>query len=62
MHHPSAESHRQMELLQRKLGMRSLNPVQIARHFAQAAEHRRLAQPSLVLLDASGTKGATSAI
>jgi len=51
---------RQSELEQRRLGMRTLDPVQIAHHFTRAAELRALiARERLQLVTgASGTKGA----
>lgn len=57
---PTEIVNRQSELEERRLGMRTLDPVEIARHFTRAAELRALiAKEHLkVVPDASGTKGA----
>lgn len=57
---PTEIMNRQCELQERRLGMRSLDPAVIARHFANAAELRlRIAKDRLRLAPGpSGTKGA----
>ncbi|GAO39244.1 hypothetical protein SCH01S_28_01050 [Sphingomonas changbaiensis NBRC 104936] len=52
---------RQRELEERRLGMRSLDPTEIARHFGRAAELRALiARERLRLVSsATGTKGSS---
>lgn len=57
---PTESLNRQCELEERRLGMRSLDPIEIARHFDRAAELRTLIakdQPRIVG-GAGGTKGA----
>jgi hypothetical protein len=56
---PAEILNRQIELEERRLGMRTLDPVEIARHFGKAAELRALiARERLQLVaGASGTKG-----
>lgn len=53
---------RQCELEERRLGMRSLDPGEIARHFGKAAELRALIAEGRVRIvsGASGTKGSHS--
>lgn len=57
---PAELLNRQWELEERRLGMRSLDPTEIARHFGRAAELRALiARDQLrIVCDANGTKGA----
>lgn len=57
---PTDILNRQDELEERRLGMRSLDPVEIARHFKRAAELRTLiAKDQLRLVcSTNGTKGA----
>ena len=57
---PAEILNRQYELEERRLGMRSLDPAEIARHFGKAAELRALIATERLHLvsDASGTKGA----
>jgi hypothetical protein len=57
---PNELLNRQRELEERRLGMRSLDAVEIARHFTRAAELRTLIAKERVKLvpGASGTKGA----
>lgn len=57
---PTETLNRQCELEERRLGMQSLDPVEIARHFGRAAELRALiAKERLRLVySANGTKGA----
>lgn len=56
---PAETQNRQCELEERRLGMRSLDPAEIARHFGKAAELRALIARERVHLatGASGTKG-----
>jgi hypothetical protein len=57
---PTTILNRQSELEERRLGMRTLDPVEIARHFTRAAQLRALIEresPKLVPA-ISGTKGA----
>lgn len=58
---PDEKLYRQWELEERRLGMRSLDPADIARHFDRAAELRAMIageRPRLVF-GLSGTKGAS---
>ena len=57
---PAETLNRQSELEERRLGMRTLDPGQIAHHFTRAAELRGLiARERMQLVaGASGTKGA----
>ena len=59
---PAEKQNRQCELEERRLGMRSLDPVAIARHFGKAAELRALiaAERLQLVSGASGTKGSCS--
>ena len=56
---PAETLNRQFELEERRLGMRSLDPVEIARHFGRAEELRALiAKEKLrIVSGARGTKG-----
>lgn len=57
---PTEMLHRQSELEERRLGMRTLDPAEITRHFGRAAELRALIateRPQLVV-GPTGTKGA----
>jgi hypothetical protein len=58
---PTETLNRQHELEERRLGMRSSDPADIARHFGKAAELRVLiAKERLRLVHgASGTKGSS---
>ena len=57
---PTETLNRQNELEERRLGMRSLDPTEIALHFGRAAELRALiARERMQLVPgATGTKGA----
>lgn len=59
---PTQTLHRQIELEERRLGMRTLDPAEIALHFGRAAELRALiARERMQLVPgATGTKGACS--
>jgi hypothetical protein len=59
---PAETLDRHNELEERRLGMRTLDPVEIALHFGRAAELRaRIARERLRLVpEATGTKGACS--